>query len=170
MTGKEILRAIHALIILLIFILAVVWIYNIITDVGLAEVEGEPVTVYVTANRLNGRAAPKKKSHVEAMFDYGDKLSATGKWSRDHKWIEVEGGEGGTVWVDIRYVSEIKQPAVIMTDVTKVKIRKTPFDGRVSGYLKHGKELEVDQVVLGWAHCDKGWIDLGYCYFVEEDQ
>ena len=165
---KEILKAIHAIIILAILILAAVWVANIIFSISAAETDDKQTSVYVTANRLNGRAMPRKKSHIEALFDYGDKLTATGKWSRDHKWIQVEGGEGGTVWVDIRYVSEIKQPVIISTNISKLKIRKNPFNGKITGYLKYGKELEIDQIILGWGHCSKGWIDLEYCYFIEE--
>lgn len=166
MSAREVMKWIVVVILMTALFIGVSWIVWDVNN-ALAE-EEDPATVYVTAGRLNGRSMPRKKAFIEALFDHGDKLTATGKWSRDHKWIEVEGGEGGTVWVDIRYVSEIKQPVVVMTDVTKVKIRKTPFNGRVTGYLKNGKELEIDQIVLGWGHCSKGWIDLGYCYFVEE--
>ena len=156
-------------IILMVFLILLLlgFCYLNIAD-ALADDISEGTIVYVTANRLNGRAMPRKSSHIEALFDYGDVLKATGKWSQDHKWIEVEGGECGFVWVDIRYVSEIIRPITIETNQTKVKIRKTPFHGRITGYLRNGKELEIDQIVLGWGHSSKGWIDLDYCCFINE--
>lgn len=121
---------------------------------------------YVMVKLLNGRARPSKKSFQEARFDYGDSLEETGEWSADHNWIEVYGGETGTVWVHINYISERKKVFTVMNENYKqVKIRKSPVSGKITGYLKKGKELEIDSVVMGWGHCSKGWIDL---YYVEE--
>lgn len=72
------------------------------------------------------------------------------------------------MWCDIRYLSERNGDITVCNmDYKKIKIRKRPIDGRVTGYLRKGKELIIDRVVLGWGHCDKGWIDLSYVY--EED-
>ena len=73
---------------------------------GDAFAEEEPFQVIVTASQLNGRADPRKSASIEAVFDKDDILDATGKWSGDCTWIEVKGGETGTVWVKITYVSE----------------------------------------------------------------
>ena len=89
---------------LLIFLLTMVLI------VSGAQSENSMIcaTASVQTKLLNGRAAPRKKATVEARFDYGDKLELTGEWSDDHTWVEVIGGETGTVWVSIRYISERK--------------------------------------------------------------
>lgn len=121
---------------------------------------------YVMVKSLNGRARPSRNSFQEARFEYGDQIRETGKWSQQHNWIEVYGGETGTVWVNINYISERKKMFVVRNEeYRQVKIRKTPVSGKVTGYLKRGKELEIDRVVMGWGHCSKGWIDL---YYVEE--
>lgn len=110
---------------------------------------------------LNGRANPRKKAKIEAIFDEGDELTATGNWSDDHHWIEVIGGETGTVWVYADYVSEYRSYFYIVNqDYKKVKIRSRPFDGKITGYLKKGKMIEVSRVVLGWGKTPKGWIDM----------
>lgn len=125
--------------------------------------------LYVTANRLNGRSAPRKTGFVECIFDYGDSLVATGKWSLDHKWVEVYGGEMDKVWVDIRYVTEIKENITVRNlHPNKFRIRSKPFDGKVRGYLKKNGTLVISQVVLGWGKCSKGWVDLDYL-IVEDD-
>ena len=110
---------------------------------------------------LNGRANPRRTGFVEARFDEGDRLDATGEWSPDHHWIEVYGGETGTVWVYADYVSESKRDIQMMNvDHNKVKIRSRPVDGKITGYLKRGKKVVITHVVLGWGKCSKGWIDL----------
>lgn len=118
------------------------------------------------ATLLNGRATPKKTAPIEARFDKGDELVATGEWSDDHHWIEVEGGETGTVWVYADYVSECRSYFfVVNQDFKKVKIRSRPFDGKITGYLKKGKMIEVKNLVLGWARTPKGWIDMRFVEF-----
>lgn len=124
--------------------------------------------VYVTANRLNGREFPRKTATKVAMWEKNDDLQPTGEWSKTYKWIEVYGGECEKAWVDIRYVSERTEEFVVINLWhNKVKIRKDPVNGKVVGYLRKNKELWIDQVVLGWGHCSKGWIDLSLVY--EED-
>lgn len=119
--------------------------------------------MFVTANRLNGRATPRKKGRIEALFDQGDDLLATGEWSEDHNWIEVVGGETGCVWVSINYVTERKYSFEAKNLEHKtVKIRSRPFDGRVTGYIRKGRKVEITQVVLGWGKTKKGWVDLFY--------
>ena len=128
-----------------------------------AEAEDEEYAeLYVTADVLNGRAWPSKKSKIEAVFDYGDRLKPTGRWNGE--WIEVEGGESGTVWVHYKYVSERILPFEVVNENNgKVKIRSKPGkSGKIKGYVKRGKTVEIDQVVLGWGHCSRGWVDLKY--------
>lgn len=119
--------------------------------------------LYVTANLLNGRATPSKKAKIEARFDKYDCVEATGEWSKNHEWVEVYGGETETVWVSIKYVTEITDPVVFENrGKEKVKIRKKPFDGKVIAYLKGGKTIEISQIVNGWGKCRSGWIDMSY--------
>ena len=125
--------------------------------------------VYVITRQLNGRMNPRKTGLIDARFDKKDALWATGEWSEDHHWIEVVGGEGGAVWVYADYVSEtLKDFKATNERFEKVKIRSRPFDGKINGYLKKGKTVEITQVVLGWGRCKKGWIDMGYLEEVEE--
>lgn len=130
--------------------------------------EGE-TTMFVTASQLNGRAFPTTKSRVEAFFDYGDLVEATGKWSDDHKWVEIKGGEGGTVWCMARYLTERTESFKAVNEGRKsVNIRKSPVEGKVVGKLKGGRMIKISQVVLGWGKCKSGWIDLEYLCEVEE--
>lgn len=127
------------------------------------EDEEEVISVLVTATRLNGRAKPRKSSRVEAIFDYGDTLYPTGKWSKNHEWIEVEGGETGTVWVSIQYVTEEMRPREMRNAIVgRIKIRKKPINGKLAGYLGEDKTVMIDRILLGWGHCEKGWINMDY--------
>lgn len=147
-------------------LLAAVFAVLFLFGASFAEEYWDTTTLVVTANRLNGRMQPSKKSQVVAFFDKGDKLIAY-EWSEKHHWIEVEGGENGTCWVCWEYVTERTEPFTVWNNWgTKIKIRKEPF-GRVVGYLKNDAEVVIDRVVLGWGHCSKGWIDLKYV--TEED-
>ena len=135
---------------------------------GLAEeAEEEYAPLYVTANTLNGRYHPNKRSPIEAEFYYADELKTTGRISKDREWIEVYGGESGTVWVCIKYVTERYAPFTVTNENNgKVKIRSLHGGGKLKGYVQHGKSIEIDRVVLGWGHTKKGWVDLEY--FIEE--
>ena len=122
--------------------------------------------MFVTASLLNGRAKPNKNSSVEAKFDHGDEVTAF-DWSPDHHWIEIKGGETGTVWVWWEYLTERTDEFLVWNNWgTKIKIRSAPY-GRVIGYLKRDGELWIDKVVLGWGHSNRGWIELKY--LTEED-
>ena len=128
--------------------------------IGRAEDPG-PMEMYVEASLLNGRAEPNKKAKVEALFDQGNTVTAW-CWSENHHWIEVTGGETGTVWVWYEFLNEETEPSIWVNDYgSKVKIRKEPF-GTVIGYLKNGKEVEIEQIIFGWGRCSRGWIDLFY--------
>ena len=144
-----------------------IWIFIILWMLCFLHVEEahandiESTEMYVTASLLNGRSKPSKKSSVEARFDCNDLVTAVG-WSDNHHWIEVYGGETGTVWVWWEYVTERTDEFVATNDQKyKVKIRKEPY-GRLSGYLKPGKSVNIDRVIFGWGHCSKGWIELDY--------
>jgi hypothetical protein len=164
-------QKIYIFLLILILVLMVLTAFAFQGSVAHAEDnELEPVAVYVLASQLNGRYSPRKTGIVEALFDRGDALIATGKWSKDHKWIEVVGGECGTVWVDYRYVTERLDPYVAVTYYKRTKIRNRPFNGKVVGYLKEDKKILIDQVVLGWGHCSKGWIDLEFLTELEGEE
>lgn len=142
----------------------------LLADVLIRSAEAEDIEyadLYVTADVLNGREWPTKKAQVGAIYDYGDTLKPTGRWKDE--WVEVEGGESGTVWVHYKYVSERILPFEVKNENNgKIKVRSKPGGkGTVRGYVKRGKTIEIDQVVLGWGHFSKGWVDLEY--FIEED-
>ena len=119
------------------------------------------------AKLLNGRAAPRKIASIEARFDYGDIITLTGEWSDDHKWVEAIGGETGTVWVSIRYISERKHFTAQNLYYKEVKVRDWPVKGKVHHIIKKGQTVEIEQVILGWGKTKWGWVDL---YYLEEVQ
>ena len=149
----------------IVVFLFIVFVWVIIPLFASSE-EVETTPMYVTASLLNGRASPSKKATVEARFDNGDEVTALW-WSGNHNWVEVVGGETGTVWVWWEYLTERTDEFVVWNDYgTKVKIRNRPY-GTVIGYLKKDGELWIDQVIFGWGHSNRGWVDLRY--LTEED-
>lgn len=136
---------------------------------GVVAAEEDTTTLYVTASQLYGRANPRKTAIKETFFDYGFDLQATGRFSKDGKWVEVKGGECGYVWVSVDYVTERRRSFYCENENNKkVKIRRSPVTGKVVGYLKQGKTIEITQVVLGWGRCKTGWIDLEYLVELDE--
>ena len=133
------------------------------------ETEESGLKFYVIADSLNARMAPRKKSVVQTVLENGTVVTATGRWSKDHKWVEIDHSEFGLLWCSYKYVTERTDSFLIETlwD-SPIKIRKEPISGRVTGYLKKGKTMEIYQVVLGWGRCSAGWIDLDYCIEIEE--
>ena len=128
----------------------------------------EYVEMYVLASQLNGREYPSKKAAVTARFDYGETVKATGRWSDNKQWIEIKGGESGTCWCKVEYLTERYNAFKVENEhKTRIKIRNWP-DGKVRSYLGPGKTLKITQVVLGWGKCARGWIDLSYLVEVEE--
>jgi len=164
MTKRDLKLLLLALLELAAIVIVIVLIISFLESFGLAE-DYEPL--YVTAGQLNGRAHPSKKASVEALFDYGDKLTPTGKISKDRKWVEVEGGETGTVWVSVKYVSErFTEFTATNENNGRIRIHSLPDGGKLKGYISRGKSVEIVQVVLGWGRCSKGWVDLDF--LVEE--
>ena len=110
---------------------------------------------------------PSKTAIKVAFFDKGDILELTGRWSKDHDWVEVVGGESGNCWVARQYVNEITESySVKNTQYKTVKIRKKPYEkSKVTGYLRKGRTVEITKVIMGWGKCKLGWIDL---YYVDE--
>lgn len=129
----------------------------------------EETKMYVIASQLNGRAFPTKKAQVEARFDYGEIITATGNWSDDMKWVEIKAGENGTCWCKADYLTERLHTFTVENEHdSRIKIRKIP-NGKVKAYLGAGKKTKITQVVLGWGKCSKGWVDLSYLIEIEED-
>jgi len=152
------------------FIVIVVLSFIYVANHGIAEeAEEEPeyAPLYVMTKTLNGRMRPNKKSQAIVEFEMMTPLQPTGRMSRDRQWVEIRSAEGDVVWCSINYLSE-------RTDVfyvyhlhkEKIKIRKSPGYGRITGYAKKEQRLEITQVIMGYGKCEKGWIDLSY--FIED--
>ena len=152
-----------------IILMLVLFVSNMGHVEGYYSDDFEPIPMYVTADNLNLRMTPSKKGVVATGAENGDQLSATGKWSKDYKWIEIWHPEMGYLWCNYHYVTERTDHFLIETlwD-TPIKIRNQAFNGRVVGYLRKGKTLEITQVVLGWGKSRQGWIDLSYCIEIGE--
>ena len=144
-------------------------IFSSITHaIGEEEID-EKHDLIVIAETLNGRYRPNKKSAILAGYFFGDHLVPTGKWSKDHMWVEVYHPEEKTVWVNINYISERMDIFEVFTlSDSPIRARSKPEVGKTTKYLKKDQHVEVDQVVMGYGHTEYGWIDLSY--FIEEEQ
>ena len=160
-TGARIAATILALAVLLIVMFAYL---TIVFGIANAEEEASYITLYVTGSNLNCRMAPDRHSYVVTELEKGQEIQSTGRWSKDHKWVEIFHPEYGNLWCSCQYLTERTD---IFTAETlwdePIKIRKQPVNGKVTGKLKKGRTIEITQVIFGWGRCKQGWIDLSYC-------
>lgn len=120
-------------------------------------------TVFVSispSSYLNGRARPSTKSEITMRLYKGDELEAI---SFSGEWVEVVGGETGTSFCKAIYLSEINEPVwFINTSGGRVRVRKTPVDGKSTGWISSGDTIKVTKIVMGWGYTSLGWVDLSY--------
>lgn len=116
---------------------------------------------YVIADFLNGRAAPSKNSSVEARFECGDIVTPI--QLNENGWVEVYGGETGTVWCKAEYVSACSSPIYYEAEKT-VNLRKNPsYESKIVSKIKKGRTMKISAEVFGWGYIRKqGWVDLSY--------
>lgn len=124
-------------------------------------------TLYCTASLLNGRAEPSKNARVEAQFEYGAELTVVGY---NGEWVEVVGGETGTVFVSAKYVAASLE-ATKYQNVSggRVFIREEPDGEKTNQCVKANKTITICASSNGWGYIDgRGWVDLSYFSEVAE--
>lgn len=123
-------------------------------------------TLYVTASELNGRARPSKSATVEAVFCRGDSVESTGAVHGD--WVEIVGGETGTVWCSAKYLStSVRTEYYRNTSGGRVRIRTQP-EGKACGWIEDGKRVQISSYIDDWGYVQgKGWVSMNY--FTKED-
>ena len=140
------------------------------TYIGFASAESDPnyIVLTVTGSNVNCRMSANKHSYIVTELDKGQEIQSTGRWSNDKKWIEIFHPEFGNLWVSYQFLTERTDSFKVETLCDDpVKIRKQPYNGRVVGKLRKGREVEITQVIFGWGKCKQGWLDLSYCIEVE---
>ena len=152
---------------LLALLIALICLFSI----GYAEEEEEIIQeeprLYVMTKLLYGRIRPGKKYDAICEFEIGTPLEPTGRISKDHCWVEIKTAEDELVWCNVEYLTERMDVFhVFSLNDEAIKIRKHPGMGKVTGYARKEKVLEITQVVMGYGKCEKGWIDLSY--FIED--
>ena len=128
-------------------------------------------TLYVMVTELNGRECPNTKCGVEAHFERGDMLAPI--QLNTNGWVEVIGGETGTVWCKAEYVSESESIRKWKnTSGGSVNLRANPScEAKKIGKIKHGRVMRITAEVMGWGYIkDQGWVDLEYFELVETDE
>ena len=126
-------------------------------------------TLYVNVSELNGRAKPSKNSSIEAIFDRGMDLYAIELNSNG--WVEVKGGETGTVWCKAKYLSNYLGTRKWKNiSGGSVNMRENPCaNSKRVGKIKDGRTMRISAEVFGWGYIkDQGWVDLSYFEMVEE--
>lgn len=124
----------------------------------------ETLYVCTKGDELNGRSEPNKRASVEAKFANGTALEAV---SYHDGWVEVVGGETGTVWCSQEYLSSTQKAHKYRnTSGGRVFVRDE-INGRKTGLeVRSDKAITVHRQMDGWGYIGTGWIDL--TYFEEE--
>lgn len=143
----------------------VVWVFVVVLLLILSSF-AQSETLYCTASSLNGRASPSINARVEAHFEYGDELEVIGY---NDNWIEVEGGETGTVFVNAKYVaSSLEKVKYENTSGGRVIIRESPEGKKKNDWIKANKKITISAEIGRWGYIvDRGWVDLSYFSEVE---
>lgn len=117
-------------------------------------------TVYVTASELNGRAEANKKANVEARFFRDDELEAVGFTVG---WVEVIGGETGTVFSKAEHLTEYAIDAKYQnTSGGRVFIHCELGDNSrdANHAVENGKSVTITRVLFGYGYMGSGWVDM----------
>lgn len=147
------------------FLIALVIVLAVLVAFKGSLAEEQPVTMYVAVSAgswLNGRYEPDTHSSVEARFQSGDTVDV---YEVSGDWARVAGGESGTVWCDIRYLSATApggQPETCTVQADgRVRVRETP-DGALVRWLNDGDTVTVQCHIDGWAYIGDGYVQDRY--------
>lgn len=108
---------------------------------------------------LNGRSRPSTSSQVEMRIPPGEAVEAV---SYSNGWVEIVGGETGTVWCKAEYLSSTLEPVSFRnTSGGRVFLRDC-IGGVKKGSVRANKTIVVIRQVFGWGYTGSGWVDLSY--------
>ena len=167
MKGK-IMKLICELIALVLLVLAFLWVYSLVRDVGLAE--GVERWVICQPETKDGgyvaiREKAKKSSAEIGQLYLGSRVETDGKKKNGFQHIINAGTESGEGWVCARYLVE-DQPVIVeqrakVTGKGRVALRQYP-GGKRTKWLKPGDELTVYAWTAEWCVTDRGYVDSDY--------
>ena len=120
----------------------------------------ESTTLIVTVDELNGRAEPTTKSSVEMRLYENDEVTFV---SYNDGWVEIIGGETGTVFCKAEYLSEKDADLGTYKNTSggRVHVRDS-IEGKRIGSIAVNKNVEVSSIILNWGYIGNGWVDLQY--------
>lgn len=127
--------------------------------------------LYVNTRLLNGRQYPTTDSSREAFFEEGETVEAI--QLNEKGWVEVYGGETGTVWCKAEYLSEQPEPRKWKnTSGGSVNLRRNPsIEAKRVGRIKAGRIMRISAEIMGWGYIkDQGWVDLSYFEVVDDGE
>lgn len=129
-----------------------------------SSAEAEILYVCTNGDMLNGRSAPNKHAPIEAHFTNGQAVEAI---SYCDGWIEVVGGETGTVWCHQDYLSASKNASKYRNVSGGRVFVRDAIEGRKTGLeVVSNKVVTVHRQMDGWGYIGTGWVDLKF--FKEE--
>lgn len=126
--------------------------------------EAETLYVVTRGDPLNGRARPECGARIEARFEPGEALEPL---SYRNGWVEVVGGETGTVWCSQKYLSSVPQ-AVKYRNASggRVFVRDDIRGAKTGLAVPANTVVTVRRQMDGWGYIGSGWVNLEY--FEEE--
>lgn len=146
----------------IVFLLLFVW-----SVVALLFHGASAETLYACTVRddLNGRSRPSTSAPIEMRIPPGDAVEAV---SYKDGWVEVVGGESGTVWCKAEYLSST-QDAVYFKNTSGGRVfLRNGIEGAKTGVVKANKVVLVTRQIFGWGYIGNGWVDLSYFEIEQE--
>lgn len=136
------------------FLMLFTLIATLIANVAISE------TLYVCTNGddLNGRAAPSKNADIEMRIPNGEKVEAV---SYNVGWVEVLGGETGTVWCKAEYLSSTQEPTEYRNSSGGRVFIRDGIEGVKTGFVVRANDtVWVTREINGWGYIESGWVNL----------
>lgn len=120
----------------------------------------ETLYVCTSGDDLNGRAAPSKNADIEMRIPNGDIVEAV---SYSGGWVEVLGGETGTVWCKAEYLSSTQEAAEYRNSSGGRVFVRDGIEGAKTGLVVQANGIvTVARQINGWGYIGKGWVNLKY--------
>lgn len=138
------------------FLMLFTLIATLIANVAISE------TLYVCTNGddLNGRAAPSKNADIEMRIPNGEKVEAV---SYRGGWVEVLGGETGTVWCKAEYLSSAQEAAEYRNSSGGRVFVRDGIEGAKTGLVVRANDtVSVSREINGWGYIRSGWVNLKF--------
>ena len=119
----------------------------------------ETLYVCIDSGELNGRAAPNRHAQVEMRLQNGETVESL---SVSGGWVEILGGETGSVWCKAEYLSSTQESRFYRNNSGGRVFVRDSIQGKKTGSVSANKVVSITRTINGWGFTGSGWVDLSF--------